>query len=75
MVSPRPAKTPAERQRDLRARRRDDLAIFRLRLPRELVRDALLEEGEIGEWDDGDDSALQEALHRLILRTFRDVTP
>lgn len=75
MASPRKSKTPAERQRELRARRREDLAIFRLRLPRELVRDVLLEEGELAEWDDDDDRLMEDALHRLILRTFRDVTP
>lgn len=48
--------------------------LLRIKLPREHVRDFLLDEAEIGEWDAEDDAALQEGLQRLMLRMFRDVT-
>lgn len=74
MVSSRRSKTPAQRQRELRSRRRNDEMLLRIKLPREHVRDFLLDEAEIGEWDAEDDAALQEGLQRLMLRMFRDVT-
>ncbi|MBZ9603962.1 hypothetical protein [Phyllobacterium chamaecytisi] len=70
----RPAKTAAQRQRDQRARKRAGVDIFRLRLPREMIRDGLVEIGELAEWDDGNPEKLDQALHRYVYNHFRSVT-
>ncbi len=61
-------RTPAERQRDRRARRRRGEVVFPIALPEEAVRDILIETGRLKEWDDDDRQRLTEALGDL----FRD---
>lgn len=68
------AKTAAQRKRDQRDRRRAGVDIFRLRLPREMIRDGLVETGELAAWDDEDPKALDEAFNRYIYNHFRSVT-
>lgn len=68
------AKTPAQRKRDERDRRRAGLDLIKLQLPRELVREGLLETGELSDWNDNNPSEIEAGLERLLLRLFRNVT-
>lgn len=56
------AKTSAERQRDFRKRKKRGEIIWPIPLPEETVRDFLLDEGRVKEWDEDDRQRLTEAL-------------
>jgi hypothetical protein len=73
-MTERQPKTPAQRQREARQRRRNGDAVFRVVVPKQLVQEALLDAGEVPEWSDEDQIELERALTRILLRTLRDVT-
>ncbi|MHC1547783.1 hypothetical protein [Phyllobacterium sp. K27] len=70
----RPAKTAAQRKRDQRTRERAGEDIFKLKLPRYLVVDGLVEMGKLEEWNDNDRQEAERALERLILSLLPTVT-
>ncbi|KAB2706486.1 hypothetical protein [Brucella lupini] len=69
----RRVRTAAERQRDRRARQRRGDGLFPLVLPDEAIRDYLVENGYLKEWDEDDFERVREALEVHIReRVTRD---
>lgn len=66
----KPAKSPAERKRDERRRKRAGQALFRLMLNREAVEEALMETGHLREWDTDDHRKLEEAISTAFIELF-----
>jgi len=63
----RRTRTAAERQRDYRARQRQGRVIYPLEFPDERIRDFLIEQGYLKEWDDDNFERVREALEVSFL--------
>jgi hypothetical protein len=69
-------KREADRRRQAarRERQRAGIVNFRLWLPKVEIRDSLLDASEIGEWDDENHVAQEQAISRILLQKLANVT-